>query len=315
VNKNNHFKVDSSLKMNQIINKLSVKIINSFEETALSDDQIQQNKPIVKNEKIYETELLLSLSKHIDVSNNSYFKKIVSPSGKVNSDNYYSNSSTIKNIINKVSNVKNEIKELNIKNTTRPIEEIDMPIYVRQLINDKNPILKNSDNYKNSIKTNSKFQFLFNTIHMIEILEYNNKTKEENWSLLTKTKIESLPNKQLNLCRLTNYKNTQLGIDGIDQIKLPIYNQYFLFMNDGFPRNNSLTTATNNQQKSTKNLKDLLTTTIDAKVLTSIGISKVLNEQIKIEKELLSISSTSVKQMTNNRNPFSKSKTNNKKKV
>lgn len=261
---------------------------------------IVQNQQPVKNEKIDESDLMLALSKQIDLAKNSFGKAINKPSPKVSAEEYYASAPRLTNTIARISNNRTEKIDLTEQNTETELSLLDMPIYVRQLLDDKNPILKSADNYKKSLKLNSKFQFLFNTLHVIEILEYNSNTLQERWSLLTKSKLDSLPTQNLHLCRLRNYKNARLGIDGIEQIKMPIYSQYFLF---------SKSNLINVPRAVPTGFRELTTTINQTKIAASSTLSNLIN---RLGVETPTAQPASANQQTTRRNPFSSSRTNKK---
>jgi hypothetical protein len=150
--------------------------------------------------------------------------------------------------------------------------ENNTPYHINLLINDKCALLKESDNYKKSLDNNSKFEFLFNTLQGIEVLEYTHGLLSESWTPLTKQKILSMSTNDVFVCRLKNYKNLKYGINGIKDIELPIYDQHFL-----------LTSGT-----ITQNVNIVLTTTMRVATITTpkraalnIRIPQIRNNIIK----------------------------------
>ena len=105
----------------------------------------------------------------------------------------------------------------------------NFPIQLYSFIDRKHPLLDKKDPLKESIVYSSKINFLLNTIHAVEYLEINPTSKAKKWYLLTKNTISSLPDNKLLLCRMVQYRNPTIGIQGLNEIDLPVYNQYFLF--------------------------------------------------------------------------------------
>lgn len=293
-------KAEMAIKSNRFLRSFAAAPTDNVLIETPSVAPIVQNELPVKNEKIDESDLLLALSKQIDLAKNTFGTTINKPSPKVSAEEYYASAPSLNNTIVKVSNKATEKISLTEGNTETELSVLDMPIYVRQLLDDKNPILRSTDNYKKSLKLNSKFQFLFNTLHIIEILEYDNKSLQERWSLLTKTKLDSLPTQNLHLCRLRNYKNTRLGVDGIEQIKMPIYSEYFLF---------SKSNLINSPTQFPASFRNLLTTIDERKVAASSKLSSLVN-RLGIQPSSQETATSDQQPVT--KNPFSSSRTNKK---
>jgi hypothetical protein len=114
-------------------------------------------------------------------------------------------------------------------NKTYQLDDPKIPVHIKLLFDDKCRLMKKSDNYFRSIENNSKFQFLFNTLHAIEMLEYTDESFNERWTLVTNQMLNGLVANKTYLFRIRNYKNLSLNIQGFEQIKLPIYDGYFFF--------------------------------------------------------------------------------------
>ena len=115
------------------------------------------------------------------------------------------------------------------------IEESDqVPHQLNALLDDKCRLLQESDNYRKSIEHLSKYNLLFNTIQAIEVLTYKNNTLDEEWELITIDRLQKLLTENLVLCRLREYTNSAFGIAGMKEIRLPVYNKYFLLSSSIF---------------------------------------------------------------------------------
>lgn len=174
--------------------KLAKTFSLSVKNSLLPIKNIQQTTS-VKNVDVNETELLLSISKHFNLTTKTYYNPSFNSYNDLQTKDYY-------------------------------------PFHINILLDNKCRLFGVTDDYRKSIMLNSKFELLFNTLHSVEILEYDS-LFNQTWSALTKQKISSLEKNGIYLCKLRNYKNSAIGIDGIDQIKLPIYDGYFLFENSG----------------------------------------------------------------------------------
>lgn len=292
-------KLDVASKSTKLLEKFSLQSKEEFIELP-STAPVQQNLPLEKNENVDSTDLILALSKQFDLEKNNYLKFINKPTPKVDLEEYYANSPKKSNLIGKNLNIANQKLALTNENIEQNLENIEMPIYVRLLLEDKNPIIKNTDNYKKSLKLNSKFQFLFNTLHVIEILDYADSSLRENWTLLTRAKIQSLSENGLYLCRLRNYKNLRLGIEGIEEVKLPIYEQYFLFSRSG------LVTL-----PSFKAIKDLPTIKTQLKLAVGTKMTNLINNLGITQTPFETRNQTT--QQSEIKNPFAPANTNRKK--
>ncbi len=98
------------------------------------------------------------------------------------------------------------------------------PFQVAALYKNETKIF-NSTNFFTDIKLNSKFLLLFNTIHKIEYLQDPIK------NLWVPLDINKLTYRNV-LCRVVAYNDTNLQIDSYEEIKLPIYDKYFMLINE-----------------------------------------------------------------------------------
>lgn len=106
----------------------------------------------------------------------------------------------------------------------------NLPFQIQSLFDKTDPFFSESGaKYLTDLNQNSKFLLLFNTIHVIEILQKNtNNVKDEIWVPLTASVYESLrPNSQT-ICRLKKFVDKNLHIDSFEEISLPIYDKYFI---------------------------------------------------------------------------------------
>jgi hypothetical protein len=220
-----------------LANAFSIHTKNLFVKT--TDNQtVKEQEKNIKNKNVDLSYLMLGLSKQYDLTKNTYFKTVNNNNNVLNKNDIFYNLNT---------SLINDLKNKDILNNPTPTNEIasfeqnklnllspEVPIHINLLLddNDRCKLLNKSQNYKKSLELNSKFQFLFNTLHSLEIMEYSDKsTYNENWSLLTKEKLSSLEINSTYLCRLRNYRNNTFGIEGYERIKLPVYEQYFLLFN------------------------------------------------------------------------------------
>jgi len=103
-----------------------------------------------------------------------------------------------------------------------------LPLHLKSLMNNNSKLFKENDKYLKNIELKSKFMLLFDTIHKVEYLTYDSNTGEEVWTVLTKNSLDNFTNGSIQICRLINYVNNSLEIQGIKNIELPIYNEYFM---------------------------------------------------------------------------------------
>jgi len=81
----------------------------------------------------------------------------------------------------------------------------------------------NTSDYLNDLDINSKYLFLYSSIHQIEYLTYKQNLKDEVWKLFDEEAYRNLSNTKTLFCRLKLVDNPLF-----DQIKLPVFNSYFL---------------------------------------------------------------------------------------
>lgn len=240
-------KVLSYLSPNNIFtNSLHLPLLN-----LTADAESVSNYDFMQGERDIKTNTLKNLAVNVD-SNINYFEELLSlalvkqyNSSKATYNQQVTNTATLTpptipaNFI-----TKDTIKQLDVPTSPAPptapvvqsqIQESDqVPHQLNALLDDACRLLKASDNYRQSLEHLSKYNLLFNTIHAVEILEYKNGTLDENWKLVTSDNLQNLITERIFLCRLREYKNSTFGVAGLDEIKLPIYNKYFLLSNSIF---------------------------------------------------------------------------------
>jgi len=309
--KENRLKINASA----LSNAFSSQVTNLYKEIS-NNFLINESEKSIINENVDSLYLSLALAKQFDTDKNLYYKSVKNITDVVSKDQLYYKQN--ENLKNDLSNPKQtEIENRSASTTPKPppgvptfakVLDVSVPIHLNFLLDDTCKLLNKKDNYRKSIKLNSKFQFLFNTIHKIEVLEYINDFYEENWSLLTKEKFTSLNNGYY-LCRLNNYKNNEYGIDGLQQIKLPIYDKYFLLE---ITNNKQETAIIDNIQNYNLQTLNEINTTFDniySNELLEYNVEQPL--QVALEKPLYpkSFNQPTINEK-NIKNPFSRSVTN-----
>ncbi len=86
----------------------------------------------------------------------------------------------------------------------------------------------NPQNIYSNLETTSKTKILFNTIHNIEYLTYDNNIKKEIWSLLDNNAFNSIGGSRELFCRLRLWQDKNAAIDKFKDVELPIFNEYFI---------------------------------------------------------------------------------------
>lgn len=224
--------INTAIKANNFSKNLSLQLKNSFKEK-IDLEPIKQNLPLEKNDNVNETNLMLALAKQFDLTTGKYHAAVANNNSNILPKELLKVPRTLQNKIEKFST--GDILNKRANALAKPLPSLalfdneQIPFQVNLLLEDRCDLLKSSDNYKKSLEQNSKFQFLFNTLHSIEILEFANNMIDERWTVITKEKIENLQKDSIYLFRIKGYRNPSLGIDGIEQIKLPVYDQYFFF--------------------------------------------------------------------------------------
>ncbi len=125
--------------------------------------------------------------------------------------------------------IKNNLEGIfNIKKFASIPDEI--PYHISSLMEKNDTFFSDMKiKYLTDIHENSKFLFLYNSIHQIEFLKINNNNvKQENWNLLTKKEYDAIPLNSRVLCKLKLYQNPAFFIDSFEEVSLPIYDQYFI---------------------------------------------------------------------------------------
>lgn len=235
----NNKKNKLSIAGNALGNAFSIHTKNVFVAT-VDNQTIKEEEKNIKNDNVNLTHLMLALSKQYDLTKNTYSRFADTRINVIDKKNVFANSNitrlnTLNNnsVVNEL--IQNPATALTATNEVIIIDDLkpEIPIHINFLLNDKCKLLKKDDNYKKSLDLNSKYQFLFNTLHSIEVMEYSNQnySYDETWTLLTKEKLSSLETNATYLCRLRNYRNFTYSIEGYEKIKLPVYEQYFLLSN------------------------------------------------------------------------------------
>lgn len=199
-----------TLRMNNVMESLSVKVSDLFVNSANASGVNTGNDNLARyNNKLDASYLLLALAKNINFSNNKLKQAFEQQKPFINGRD-------AKNIY------KDEYENL-------------VPMQVRYLADNSSRILNQNQEYLKSLDFNSLFLFFYNTLHCIEYLYLSTDTnknillKSENWAKLDGSIINWMEENNLTvLCRIKNYQDNLLGINEWEQIKLPIYNQYFL---------------------------------------------------------------------------------------
>lgn len=294
-------KVIAAMNSNKLGNFAGVFVKNAFKEKDVKfvnqTVDFQQSLPKVKNTEIDETNLMLALAKQIDVNKKTYVKAVTAPISAITPQVILSNKQEITNKISKL-NDKDITEKLNTKENDLSqqvnILTTTLPAHVKLLLDDKNPLLNSAQNYKTSLDLNSKFQFLFNTLHSIEILEYDNETMDENWKLLTVEQATNIQANNILICRLRSYSNSLFGIDGLEQISLPIYEQYFMLVRSAIP---AIAAKENLLNKEIVASKFAAVSKLSSNVLNAVQQSRTTQTQ-------------STPQTSNKTDPFSRTRTN-----
>lgn len=193
-----------SLSSTSLESDLSISIKSTIDINLNDPFRTTFQDELVKIQNTTQVELFLSLLKQYESNNSETTKKVLEPT-----------------VIQRVGS-------------------LSIPTQVDILKTGLSRILKPQDEYLDNIDCLSKFNILFNTIHSIEVLEFT-ETLEEKWTLLTRQKARSLPVslRGFHICRMKNYKNENESISGMENIKLPIFHEYFLL----FSTTTSETTA------------------------------------------------------------------------
>lgn len=188
------------LKNQRPFAKLNIFAKNTFK--AINSDILKNKKKEIFNtskpdEEVDPTYLFLSLLKPINSKKTGFFEK-------------------------KIEILKSfkEIRE----------NKENLPHQILSFYENKNNIIKLNENPLQDLNSNSKFLLNLNTLAEIEILSYNEDLKKEIWKKLDYNELNNL--NSIHFCRLKIYQNSNLSINGFEEIKLPIYNQYFVISAD-----------------------------------------------------------------------------------
>ncbi len=209
--------------------RLSIKIDNLFLNDKSDEEIIKENGSInsliVPNKRVDPTFLMLGISKQIDFSNNKLKKKKRIEHGEVN--------------FNRFKVAIENFRTLNITNNND--NKYNVPLQVEALTKNCSRFFNNlptveDEKYLKNLTSNSQFLILYNAIQEIEYLEYDSNStilKNEKWRPYTKAAFRRSEVQNI-LCRIKTYSNSDLNIDYFDDIKLPIYNQYFIISRSNY---------------------------------------------------------------------------------
>jgi len=185
--------------------QLSIKIDNIFLNDISDQQLVLQNgsltSQIIPNPEVDPTFLMLAIAKQVDFNKGVLKKRLVSNTGFLPPDIKFFDTS-------------------------------QLPVHIESLIKNYNRFFDNNEEkYLQNLTSNSQFLFLFNTIHEVEYLFYDRGTefniKNEQWKPFD-IEIFKAPRVDSVLCRLKLYTNSFLDINYFDDIKMPVYNKYFI---------------------------------------------------------------------------------------
>jgi hypothetical protein len=190
-------------KMNLLFNKLN--IVNNNSNIFLDDSRNvreNNNSSAVQDNNLNDPTLLyLALAKNIELEKNTF------------------------------KNTKLNINNINISDPKYKDLMNDLPYHLELIFKEKSKFFNNDYKYLSNLTLNSKFLLLFNTLHKVQILTYeNNNIKNELWKNLTIDVINSLNNNAY-LCRIQPCNAEDFNLKNFIDIKLPIYNKYFILTN------------------------------------------------------------------------------------
>jgi len=190
-------------KMNLLFNKLN--IVNNNSNIFLDDSRNireNNNSSAVQDNNLNDPTLLyLALAKNIELEKNTF------KNTKLNINNINISDPKYKDLIN------------------------ELPYHLELIFKEKSKFFNNDYKYLSNLTLNSKFLLLFNTLHKVQILTYeNNNIKNELWKNLTTEVINSL-NGNTYLCRIQPCNAEEFNLKNFIDIKLPIYNKYFILTN------------------------------------------------------------------------------------
>lgn len=203
-----------NLRLSNIMEKFSISIPSTYNTPVKKVTDIKDYNDVrpVYNSTVDPAYLFLSLSKLIDNKNSSIIHK-----DKVTTF------ISLKLLLNKYKK--------NYKNI--------IPYQIVTLANNNSRLFNTEEEYLKSVDLHSIYLFFYNTIHQIEYLEYQPtkgsrfkkgslNIKFENWIPLTAEKVRSVTEKYPILCRLKSFQDSNIFIDEWQQIKMPVYNKYFI---------------------------------------------------------------------------------------
>ena len=156
-----------STKSSAMSNAFSAQIKNIFKETSQKLLISEKEKNIIE-ENVDSMFLSLALAKQFNIEKKSYFKSIKSTTENLNKNELFYKFN--ESLINKTSNPSaTDIDNRTASSTPRPPPGVPkfaisvdplVPIHLNFLLNDTCKLLNKNDNYRKSIKLNSKFLFL-----------------------------------------------------------------------------------------------------------------------------------------------------------
>lgn len=219
--------------------ELNSKTTNSFKNKSflsinrLKIDKISNNIEEIAKELSITTNNTLNKNSNANIFSN---KNIPNFNSKINYN--LDTSNLLLQIINNLSLEKksfnfNQLNAPSISNGTFSNNMAKfafnlLPIHIKSLLLKKTNLFSEDDKYLKDIQLYCKYLLLFNIIHGVQYLNYNVSTGEEEWLPLTKNILESKSNGSILICKLYNYSNTEFLIEGMKNINLPLYDNYFM---------------------------------------------------------------------------------------
>lgn len=203
---------------------------NQYYEEKKSRNSNKTNKETKTklNEDVKSVHMLMSLLKNYNLQNKKFEKNFINYNEKLY--NFSLNQNRNKVLRENTSPSRNKNRLLLDDDPRKRTPDIKLPYQIHFFTENGHKIVKKNENnlnYKN-LEYISKMNFMFNTIHQVEFLTLDQNLKPV-WSLLTGPIINKMISGEVHLCRLMNYVNLDVGVEGIKQIDLPIFNKYFLF--------------------------------------------------------------------------------------
>lgn len=159
---------------------------------------------------------------------------IQNPGGKTNPIGLYL--SLLRDMTNTSFNnskIVDENKDLSVLLKMLSTNNKFFPYHIYTLLSNNSKLFDNFnfEELKN-LFLNSKFIFLYNTIHVLEYLKYDKEIKKSVWVPFSKPVFDSRDKNLPFLCRMNVYQNSNTAINNYQQVSLPVYNKYFLLSDD-----------------------------------------------------------------------------------